>query len=279
MSEYGLPLCQRYTPSSSQPSAPGDPAPLVSDLMFHSSELKKHPAACVQLLEANRRSEPAAHLVYTRHSLDPEDRARDGHPLNVRRRAAAPRAHGAQGAAWEGAHREQGHGLHTARRTRTRALTSRGEHRAPSHLPPPPSPHVSLTHARAYVRQVTGVTCTIVIRRFYTQYIMTALLPLIASTWLGFVIFLLPRCARASAWGVGARGFGCGCIIYFLGGVAGAAPVCARARACARMRRGAGGAPGRGGTPTGAGCKAACVSGTGGFWPATRLGTLAGPAR
>lgn len=41
--------------------------------------------------------------------------------------------------------------------------------------------------------QVTGVTCTIIITRYTAQWVMSAILPVVASTWLGFVVFLLPR--------------------------------------------------------------------------------------
>lgn len=43
--------------------------------------------------------------------------------------------------------------------------------------------------------QVSGVTCTIVIKRFTAQWVMSAILPIVASAWLGYVTFLLPRCA------------------------------------------------------------------------------------
>jgi hypothetical protein len=51
--------------------------------------------------------------------------------------------------------------------------------------------------------QVTGVTCTVIITRYTAQWVMSAILPIVASTWLGFVVFLLPRYA---CWWTGTLG-------------------------------------------------------------------------
>lgn len=52
--------------------------------------------------------------------------------------------------------------------------------------------HAVLWFASVFV-QVSGVTCTIVIKRYAAQYVMSAIMPIVASVWLGFVVFLLPR--------------------------------------------------------------------------------------
>jgi hypothetical protein len=56
----------------------------------------------------------------------------------------------------------------------------------------------------AVVAQVSGVTCTIIIKRYTAQWILSAILPIVASTWLGFVVFLLPRCVmlltQSTSW-------------------------------------------------------------------------------
>lgn len=82
MTRYELPLCQRYTPSSSQPSAPDDPAPLVSSLLWKSEkELQAKPGSCASLLDKHR-NDPSF-SVYTRQSLDKENPLNENRPLNV----------------------------------------------------------------------------------------------------------------------------------------------------------------------------------------------------
>lgn len=82
MATYSLPLCQRYTVSSSQPSAADDPVPLVSELLYTDKQVKARPSTCAAVLDANRQD--PAFLVYTRQNLDGSDTLQD-RPLNVRR--------------------------------------------------------------------------------------------------------------------------------------------------------------------------------------------------
>lgn len=80
MATYALPLCQRYTGSSSRPSAADDPAPLVSELLYTDKRVAARPATCAAVLDAN--SEDPAFLVYTRQNLDGSNALQD-RPLNV----------------------------------------------------------------------------------------------------------------------------------------------------------------------------------------------------
>lgn len=80
MATYALPLCQRYTASSSQPSAADDPAPLVSELLYTDKRIAARPATCAAVLDANR--DNPAFLVYTRQNLDGSSVLQD-QPLNV----------------------------------------------------------------------------------------------------------------------------------------------------------------------------------------------------
>jgi hypothetical protein len=87
MATYSLPLCQRYTVSSSQPSAADDPVPLVSALLYTDKQVKARPGTCAALLDAHRHD--PAFLVYTRQNLDGSDTLQD-RPLNVRQVAGQP---------------------------------------------------------------------------------------------------------------------------------------------------------------------------------------------
>lgn len=80
MATYALPLCQRYTASSSQLSAADDPAPLVSELLYTDKRIAARPATCAAVLDANR--EDPAFLPYTRQNLDGSNALQD-RPLNV----------------------------------------------------------------------------------------------------------------------------------------------------------------------------------------------------
>jgi hypothetical protein len=64
MDTYTVPLCERYTQFASRPSAPGDPAPLVSHATFHSEAMRQRPAACAELLSPDDPS----YLTYTEHA-------------------------------------------------------------------------------------------------------------------------------------------------------------------------------------------------------------------
>ena len=83
MATYNLSLCQRYTVSSSQPSASDDPAPLVSELLYSDRRIQARPGSCAAVLEENR--EDPSFLVYTRQNLDGSTDLQD-QPLNVSHR-------------------------------------------------------------------------------------------------------------------------------------------------------------------------------------------------
>lgn len=80
MATYNLSLCQRYTPSSSQPSALDDPAPLVSQLLYQHPRVKAQPGYCAAVLDQNR--DDPSFKVYTRQNLDGSTNLED-RPLNV----------------------------------------------------------------------------------------------------------------------------------------------------------------------------------------------------
>lgn len=81
MATYNLSLCQRYTVSSSQPSAAEDPAPLVSELLYSDRRIQARPGACAAVLDENKQD--PSFMVYTRQNLDGSTELQD-RPLNVR---------------------------------------------------------------------------------------------------------------------------------------------------------------------------------------------------
>jgi hypothetical protein len=152
MSRYALPLCQRYTPSSSQPSAADDPAPLVSEFLWSNKTLKQRPGACAAALMAQ--PQDPSFQVYTMQSLDPENEAlapRNGRPLNVRPRLACVCGGGGGGCVAPGpaqAGRSSGGVADTA----AAPLCCEQPHNFGLNDPPPPPPPKK--------KQVTGVTST-----------------------------------------------------------------------------------------------------------------------
>jgi hypothetical protein len=50
----------------------------------------------------------------------------------------------------------------------------------------PPLLHVLRT-------QVSGLNCVIVVSRFTTRWVLSAIFPVMATTWLGFLVFFLPK--------------------------------------------------------------------------------------
>jgi hypothetical protein len=43
------------------------------------------------------------------------------------------------------------------------------------------------------VLQVSGLNCIILVHRFTTRWVLSAIFPIMATTWLGFLVFFLPR--------------------------------------------------------------------------------------
>lgn len=41
--------------------------------------------------------------------------------------------------------------------------------------------------------QVSGLNCVIIVRRFTTRWVLSAVFPIMATTWLGFLVFFLRR--------------------------------------------------------------------------------------
>jgi hypothetical protein len=41
--------------------------------------------------------------------------------------------------------------------------------------------------------QVSGLNCVIVVSRFTTRWVLSAVFPIMATTWLGFLVFFLPK--------------------------------------------------------------------------------------
>jgi hypothetical protein len=50
-----------------------------------------------------------------------------------------------------------------------------------------------LTASSCLQQQVEGLNVLIVVERFSTRWVLSALFPIMATTWLGFLVFLLPR--------------------------------------------------------------------------------------
>jgi hypothetical protein len=53
---------------------------------------------------------------------------------------------------------------------------------------PPPCLHN--THRPA---QVSGINVVILVQRFTARWVLSAIFPIMATTWLGFLVFFLPR--------------------------------------------------------------------------------------
>lgn len=41
--------------------------------------------------------------------------------------------------------------------------------------------------------QVSGLNVVLVVQRYHTRWVLSAIFPIMATTWLGFLVFFLPR--------------------------------------------------------------------------------------
>lgn len=48
-------------------------------------------------------------------------------------------------------------------------------------------------HTLCDCSQVSGMNVVVVVSRFYVRWVLSAIFPILATTWLGFLVFLLPR--------------------------------------------------------------------------------------
>jgi hypothetical protein len=54
------------------------------------------------------------------------------------------------------------------------------------------SSHVCV-HVPWCLQQVSGLNCVIIVKRFNTRWVLSAIFPIMATTWLAFLVFFLPR--------------------------------------------------------------------------------------